>query len=97
MEEEEEVSVNRPLLQFSDTGLQLLFVFLFSSSLPSAPPYFPPYGADTFPPAVVPGWDFTGADYDDYSPAGGSRSGFRGRPPTSYGRQDGAYPRPEFG
>ncbi|XP_068560985.1 latent-transforming growth factor beta-binding protein 4 isoform X2 [Cebidichthys violaceus] len=42
-------------------------------------PYYPPYGPDSFPPAVAP-------DYDDYSPAGGSR--FRGRTP--------AYQRPEF-
>ncbi|KAL6104929.1 ltbp4 [Pungitius sinensis] len=43
----------------------------------SSPPYFPPYSPDSFPPAVAP-------DYEDYSPAGGSSSVFRGRTPVSY-------------
>ncbi|XP_035535806.1 latent-transforming growth factor beta-binding protein 4-like [Morone saxatilis] len=58
------------------------------------PPYFPSYGLESFPP--VPGRDFGGSDYDDYSPAGGSRSGFRGRTPTTFSLPDGAYGRPEY-
>ncbi|KAM8905293.1 latent-transforming growth factor beta-binding protein 4-like isoform 2-T2 [Spinachia spinachia] len=51
----------------------------------SSPPYFPPYSPDSFPPAVAP-------DYEDYSPAGGSR----GRTPVSLGLPEGAYQGPEF-
>ncbi|XP_059187069.1 latent-transforming growth factor beta-binding protein 4 isoform X2 [Centropristis striata] len=54
-----------------------------------SPPYFRPYSPDSFPPAVLP-------DYDDYSPAGGSRSSFRGRTPATYGLPDGSYHRPEY-
>uniref|UniRef100_UPI0037E812CD latent-transforming growth factor beta-binding protein 4 n=1 Tax=Semicossyphus pulcher TaxID=241346 RepID=UPI0037E812CD len=61
-----------------------------------APPYFPPYSPDSFPPAVIPGRDFGAPDYDDYSPAGGSRSGFRGRTPGTFSLPDGAYGRPEY-
>ncbi|XP_060929872.1 latent-transforming growth factor beta-binding protein 4 [Limanda limanda] len=60
-----------------------------------APPHFPPYSPDSFPPAVVPGRDFTRPDYDDYSPAGGSRSGYR--TPASFSLPDAAYRRPEYG
>nr|XP_020478341.1 latent-transforming growth factor beta-binding protein 4 [Monopterus albus] len=63
----------------------------------SAPPAFPPFSLDSFPPALVPGGDFSHADYDDYSPAGGSRSGSRERTPTSFGLPDRAYRRPEYG
>ncbi|CAK6979726.1 latent-transforming growth factor beta-binding protein 2 isoform X4 [Scomber scombrus] len=62
-----------------------------------APPYFPPYGPDSFPPAVLPGRDFSRLDYDDYSPAGGSRSGFRGRTPATFSLPDGSYGRSEYG
>ncbi|KAM9852921.1 latent-transforming growth factor beta-binding protein 4 [Aulostomus maculatus] len=62
-----------------------------------ASPYGPPYGPDSFPAAVVPGRDFSHSDYEDYSPAGGSRSGFRGRTPATFGLPDGAYQGPEFG
>ncbi|XP_047191424.1 latent-transforming growth factor beta-binding protein 4 isoform X2 [Scophthalmus maximus] len=62
----------------------------------SAPPRFPPYSPDSFPPAVVPGRDFSRPDYDDYSPAGGGRSSFRGRTPTSFNLPDAAYGRPEY-
>ncbi|KAG7224436.1 hypothetical protein INR49_015066 [Caranx melampygus] len=58
-----------------------------------APPRFPPYSVDSFSPA---GRDFSQPDYDDYSPAGGSRSGFRGRTPASFSLPDGAFRRPEF-
>ncbi|KAM8769180.1 latent-transforming growth factor beta-binding protein 4 isoform 2-T2 [Acanthopagrus schlegelii] len=61
-----------------------------------APPYFPPYSPDSFAPGVVPGRDFSGPDYDDYSPAGGSRSGFGGRTPASFSLPEGAYRRPEY-
>lgn len=61
------------------------------------PPYFPPYGADAFPPPVSPGRDYDDGDYDDYSPVEGSRSGFGGRTPAGYGPPDRAYPRPDFG
>ncbi|XP_041795911.1 latent-transforming growth factor beta-binding protein 4 isoform X3 [Chelmon rostratus] len=62
----------------------------------AAPPFFPPYSPDSFPPAAVPSRDFSGPDYDDYSPAGGSRSGFRGRTPATFSLPDGAYRRPEY-
>ncbi|KAF7658545.1 hypothetical protein LDENG_00011270 [Lucifuga dentata] len=61
-----------------------------------APPYGAPYGPESFPAAVVPGSDFSGPDYDSYSPAGGSRSGFRGRTPATYGVPDDAYLRPGY-
>uniref|UniRef100_A0A3B3UGV4 Latent-transforming growth factor beta-binding protein 4-like n=1 Tax=Poecilia latipinna TaxID=48699 RepID=A0A3B3UGV4_9TELE len=38
-----------------------------------------PYSPEFFPAAPLPGRDFS-QDYDDYLPAGGSRSGFRARP-----------------
>ncbi|XP_069578756.1 latent-transforming growth factor beta-binding protein 4 [Brachyistius frenatus] len=56
----------------------------------SATPPLPPYGLDFFPPPVVPGRDFSRPDYDDYSPAGGSRS------PASFGLPENVYGRPEF-
>ncbi|XP_038548862.1 latent-transforming growth factor beta-binding protein 2-like isoform X4 [Micropterus salmoides] len=61
-----------------------------------SPPYLPPYSPDSFPPAVVPSRDFSVPDYDDYSPAGGSRSGFRGRTPSTFSLPDGGFRRPEF-
>lgn len=76
---------------------QILFVYLTLAYFPSGAPYFPPYGADAFPPPVIPGRDYGGGDYDDYSPVEGSRSGFRERTPAGYGPPDGAYPRPDFG
>ncbi|XP_040901991.1 LOW QUALITY PROTEIN: latent-transforming growth factor beta-binding protein 4 [Toxotes jaculatrix] len=63
----------------------------------SAPPHFPPFSPDSFPPAVVPSRDFGRPDYDDYSLAGGGRSGFRGRTPASFSLPDGAYRRPDYG
>ncbi|XP_049432201.1 latent-transforming growth factor beta-binding protein 4 isoform X6 [Epinephelus fuscoguttatus] len=54
-----------------------------------SPPYFPPYSTDSFPPPVLP-------DYDDYSPAGDSRSGFRGRTPATFSLPDSGYPRSEY-
>ncbi|MEQ2171386.1 hypothetical protein GOODEAATRI_010125, partial [Goodea atripinnis] len=44
----------------------------------------------------LPGRDFSRPDYEDYPPAGGSRSGFRGRPPVSFGQPDEAYRGSEF-
>ncbi|XP_039986751.1 latent-transforming growth factor beta-binding protein 1-like [Xiphias gladius] len=63
----------------------------------SAPPHFPPYSPDSFPPALVPSRDFSRPDYHDYSPAGGSRLGFRGRTPASFSLPDGGYRRAEYG
>ncbi|KAM7412492.1 hypothetical protein PAMA_020054 [Pampus argenteus] len=51
-------------------------------------PYLPPYSPDSR--------DFRPPDYDDYSPAGGSRSSFRGRSPATFSLPDGAYGRPEY-
>ncbi|XP_026173673.1 latent-transforming growth factor beta-binding protein 4 isoform X2 [Mastacembelus armatus] len=62
----------------------------------SAPPRFPPLGPDSFHPAVIPSRDFGRPDYDDYSQAGGSRSGFTGRMPPSFGLPDQTYRRPEY-
>lgn len=59
-----------------------------------APPHFPPYTPDSFPPPP-PSRDFSRPDYDDYSPAGGSRSSFR--TPSSFSVPDAAYRRPEYG
>lgn len=64
-------------------------LFLTSCLLSSAPSHFPSYSPDSLPPAVAP-------DYDDYSPAGGSRSSFRGRTPATYGLPDQPYRRPEY-
>ncbi|XP_053176279.1 latent-transforming growth factor beta-binding protein 4 [Scomber japonicus] len=41
--------------------------------------------------------DFSRPDYDDYSPAGGSRSGFRGRTPATFSLPDGSYGRSDYG
>ncbi|XP_044210689.1 latent-transforming growth factor beta-binding protein 2 isoform X1 [Thunnus albacares] len=60
------------------------------------PPYFSPYSPDSFPPAVLPGRDFSRPDYDDYSPVGGSRSGFRGRTPATFSVPDGGYGRSDY-
>ncbi|XP_039478494.1 latent-transforming growth factor beta-binding protein 4 isoform X6 [Oreochromis aureus] len=54
----------------------------------SASPNLPPYGLDYFP--EIPSRDYGHSDYDDYSPAEGSRSGFRGSLP------DETYRRPEY-
>ncbi|XP_041667187.1 latent-transforming growth factor beta-binding protein 4 isoform X3 [Cheilinus undulatus] len=62
-----------------------------------APPYYPPYSTDSFAPAVIPGRDFGAPDYDDYSPGGGSRPGFRGRTPATFSLPDGSFGRPEYG
>eukprot|EP00064_Thunnus_orientalis_P025987 superscaffoldBa00014784_g26442 len=61
-----------------------------------SPPYFSPYSPDSFPPAVLPGRDFSRPDYDDYSPVGGSRSGFRGRTPATFSVPDGGYGRSDY-
>ncbi|XP_067363392.1 latent-transforming growth factor beta-binding protein 4 isoform X2 [Channa argus] len=45
---------------------------------------------------VVPSTDFTLPDYDDYHPAGGGRSSFRGRTPATYSVPDPSYRRPEY-
>ncbi|XP_030599886.1 latent-transforming growth factor beta-binding protein 4 isoform X2 [Archocentrus centrarchus] len=60
----------------------------------SASPNLPPYGLDYFP--VIPGRDYDPPDYGDYSPAEGSRTGSRGRPPTSFNLPDETYRRPEY-
>ncbi|XP_037533832.1 latent-transforming growth factor beta-binding protein 1 [Nematolebias whitei] len=52
----------------------------------------PPYSRDFLPPELAPSRDFGRPDYDDYSPAGGSRSSFRGRT----GLPDETYQGPEF-
>nr|XP_057935549.1 latent-transforming growth factor beta-binding protein 4 isoform X3 [Doryrhamphus excisus] len=52
-----------------------------------APLFFPPFSRDTFPPST----DFGGPDYDDYSPGGGSRSGFRDRTPATFSLPDETY------
>ncbi|XP_014915220.1 latent-transforming growth factor beta-binding protein 1 isoform X5 [Poecilia latipinna] len=54
-----------------------------------------PYSPEFFPAAPLPGRDFS-QDYDDYLPAGGSRSGFRARPPVSFAPPDDAYGGSEF-
>ncbi|KAK2846559.1 hypothetical protein Q5P01_009558 [Channa striata] len=46
--------------------------------------------------AVAPSTDFTRPDYDDYYPAGGGRSSFRGRTPSTYSVPDPSYRRPEY-
>ncbi|XP_047247089.1 latent-transforming growth factor beta-binding protein 1-like isoform X3 [Girardinichthys multiradiatus] len=55
-----------------------------------------PYSPEFIPPGELPGRDFSRPDYEDYPPAGGSRSGFRGRPPVSFGQPDEAYHGSEF-
>ncbi|MEQ2197214.1 hypothetical protein XENOCAPTIV_025744, partial [Xenoophorus captivus] len=55
-----------------------------------------PYSPEFIPPGELPGRDFSRPDYEDYPPAGGSRSGFRGRPPVSFGQPDEAYRGSEF-
>ncbi|XP_041851122.1 latent-transforming growth factor beta-binding protein 1 isoform X2 [Melanotaenia boesemani] len=55
-----------------------------------------PYSPDFFPPPLVPSRDLSPTDYDDYSPAGGSRSGFRGRTPASFSQPDGPYGGSEY-
>lgn len=69
----------------SKVEFNLTFSFLLMNS---ASPNLPPYGLDYFP--VIPGRDYGHSDYDDYSPAEGSRSGFRGSLP------DETYRRPEY-
>ncbi|XP_021164545.2 LOW QUALITY PROTEIN: latent-transforming growth factor beta-binding protein 1 [Fundulus heteroclitus] len=56
----------------------------------------PPYSPEFFSPPVLPGRGFSGPDYDDYSPAGGSRSGFGGRTPGSFAPPDESYRGSEF-
>lgn len=69
----------------------VLFGDVAQSSVSSGPPYRP----DFFPPQLTPSRDFGRPDYDDYSPAGGSRSTFRGRTPA-FGLPDETYQGPEF-
>ncbi|XP_023817153.1 latent-transforming growth factor beta-binding protein 1 isoform X2 [Oryzias latipes] len=51
----------------------------------------PPYGSDLYTRTLVPSRDFSRPDYDDYSPAGGVRSGFGGRTPGTSSLPEDAY------
>ncbi|XP_073785829.1 latent-transforming growth factor beta-binding protein 4 isoform X4 [Danio rerio] len=65
--------------------------------LPGRGGYLPPYGPPEFP-ELLPGRpDYIPTDYDDYSPAGGRRSGLRERTPGSYGLPDPSYRQPAPG
>ncbi|XP_015253181.1 PREDICTED: latent-transforming growth factor beta-binding protein 1-like [Cyprinodon variegatus] len=54
----------------------------------------PPYSPEYFPPEPLPERDYDPLDYEDY--VGGSRSGIRGRTPSSFGPPDEAYRGSEF-
>uniref|UniRef100_A0A3B3CJF3 Latent-transforming growth factor beta-binding protein 4 n=2 Tax=Oryzias melastigma TaxID=30732 RepID=A0A3B3CJF3_ORYME len=59
--------------------------------LPEAGRGAAPYGSDLYTRTLVPSRDFSRPDYDDYSPAGGGRSGFGGRTPGTVGLPDDGY------
>ncbi|KAM9318546.1 LOW QUALITY PROTEIN: latent-transforming growth factor beta-binding protein 4 [Pholidichthys leucotaenia] len=59
-----------------------------------ASPNSPPFGLDFYP--SVPRPDFGRSDYDDYSPAGGSREIFRGRTPSSFSPPEEDYRRSDY-
>ncbi|XP_029628336.1 latent-transforming growth factor beta-binding protein 4 isoform X3 [Salmo trutta] len=56
--------------------------------------YRVPYGPDSFPDPIRRRPEYPRPDYDDYTPPGGSRSGFRGRTPSTFSIPESPYRRP---
>ncbi|XP_014017554.2 latent-transforming growth factor beta-binding protein 4 isoform X1 [Salmo salar] len=56
--------------------------------------YRVPYGPDSFPDPIPRRPEYPQPDYDDYTPPGGSRSGFRSRTPSTFSVPDSPYRRP---
>ncbi|XP_070987047.1 latent-transforming growth factor beta-binding protein 4-like [Oncorhynchus clarkii lewisi] len=56
--------------------------------------YRVPYGPDSFPDPIPRRPEYPQPDYDDYTPAGGSRSGFRSRTPSTFSVPESPYRRP---
>ncbi|XP_029570463.1 latent-transforming growth factor beta-binding protein 4 isoform X3 [Salmo trutta] len=56
--------------------------------------YRVPYGPDSFPDPISRRPEYPQPDYDDYTPPGGSRSGFRSRTPSTFSVPDSPYRRP---
>ncbi|XP_020363277.2 latent-transforming growth factor beta-binding protein 4 isoform X1 [Oncorhynchus kisutch] len=56
--------------------------------------YRVPYGPDSFPDPIPRRPEYPRPDYDDYTPPGGSRSGFRGRTPSTFRVPESPYRRP---
>lgn len=86
--DEEQPDRVSPVLWLSDdiTGLPVA-ALIYPLFLSAGPPYLPPFSPDPYEPVLVPSRDLAGPDYDDYSPAGGSRPTFRGSE-RSYNRPD---------
>ncbi|XP_024297929.1 latent-transforming growth factor beta-binding protein 4 isoform X1 [Oncorhynchus tshawytscha] len=56
--------------------------------------YRVPYGPDSFPDPIPRRPEYPQPDYDDYTPAGGTRSGFRSRTPSTFSVPESPYRRP---